>query len=262
MEKNFKNQTAIVTGAGVGIGFEIARYLAQKGAAVVLNDVKAGLAEEAAEKITAEGGLCVPMSGNVADVDFLYEMVDKAVSEFGKLTIAIANAGITTFGDFFEYDRKSFNQLVSVNLQGSFFLAQAAATQMRKQDEGGRILFMSSVTGHQAHKYLAGYGMTKAGLEMLARSLVVELSPYKITINAIAPGATITERTLIDDPNYRETWSKISPTGRASTTLDIARAAAFLVDPTTEQITGQSLVIDGGWSCVSPSPYDAGSEEP
>ena len=262
MEKTFKNQTVIITGAGVGIGFEIARYLSLKGASVVLNDIKAGLAEEAAAKINAEGGACIPMSGNVAEVDFLYEMVDRAVSEFGKLTIAIANAGITTFGDFFEYDPKSFEDLIAVNLRGSFFLAQAAAIQMRKQGEGGRILFMSSVTGHQAHKYLAGYGMTKAGLEMLAKSLVVELSPFKITVNAIAPGATVTERTLIDDPNYRETWAKISPTGRASSTIDIARAAAFLVSPTTEQITGQSLVIDGGWSCVSPSPYDAGSEEP
>ena len=80
-----------------------------------------------------------------------------------------------------------------VNLAGSFFLAQAAARKMKDQQTGGRILFMSSVTGHQAHKNLAAYGMTKAALEMLAKTLVVELSEYKITVNALAPGATLTD---------------------------------------------------------------------
>jgi 3-oxoacyl-[acyl-carrier protein] reductase len=113
---------------------------------------------------------------------------------------------------------------------------------------------MSSVTGHQAHKNLAAYGMSKAALEMLAKNLVLELSPFNITINAIAPGATITERTK-SDPNYEKTWSGITPTGRPATTTDIAQAALFLVSPEAGHITGQSLVIDGGWTSVSPSPY-------
>jgi glucose 1-dehydrogenase len=114
---------------------------------------------------------------------------------------------------------------------------------------------MSSVTGHQAHKNLAAYGMTKAALEMLAKNLVVELSPYKITVNAIAPGATVTERT-VEDAAYVRTWSNITPMGRPATTEDIAHAALFLVSPQATHITGQSLVIDGGWTSVSPSPYE------
>ena len=113
---------------------------------------------------------------------------------------------------------------------------------------------MSSVTGHQAHKNLAAYGMTKAALEMLAKTLVLELSPYKITINAIAPGATLTERT-VSDPTFEATWSKITPTGRPATVADIAHAALFLVSPEAGHITGQSLVVDGGWTSTSPSPY-------
>ena len=113
---------------------------------------------------------------------------------------------------------------------------------------------MSSVTGHQAHKNLAAYGMSKAALEMLAKTLVVELSPYGITVNAVAPGATITERTL-SDPSYEKTWSGITPTGRPATTSDIANAALFLVSPSAGHITGQSLIVDGGWTSVSPSPY-------
>src|SRR5258708_28811570 len=181
-------------------------------------------------------------------------MVDTAVSEFGTIDIAVANAGITLFGDFFEYQPEDFNRVMQVNLAGSFFLAQTAAVQMRNQGTGGSILFMSSVTGHQAHKNLAAYGMSKAALEMLAKNLVIELSPYKINVNAVAPGATATERTA-DDAGYEKTWSAITPLGRPAATSDIAHAALFLVSPLARHITGQTLVIDGGWTATSPSPY-------
>ena len=96
--------------------------------------------------------------------------------------------------------------------------------------------------------------MSKAALEMLAKTLVIELSPYKITVNAIAPGATLTERTG-NDPAYEKTWSAITPIGKPASTEDIANAALFLVSPQAGHITGQTLVIDGGWTSVSPSPY-------
>jgi len=254
MLKTFNAQTAIVTGAGTGIGFEIARQLALSGAAVLLNDLDEKLAEKAAHSIAGEGGSVFFVAGDVSDLAVIQKLVDTAVEKTGKLDIAIANAGITTFGDFFEYSQEHFQKLVSVNLQGSFFLAQFAARQMREQGTGGRILFVSSVTGRQAHRHLAAYGMTKAGLQMLAKGLVPELSPFHITVNAIAPGATVTERTLKDDPGYPEIWQKLSPTGRASTPGDVAQAALFLVSPAAGQITGQTLVVDGGWSSVSPEP--------
>ena len=252
--KPFKNQVAIVTGAGQGIGLEICRQLAAQGASVVLNDIETSLAEEAALSIQKEHGICMPYAGDCSDVAFIQNMVDEAVNHFGKLDIAIANAGITLFGDFLEYKPEDFSKVMNVNLGGSFFLAQLASRQMKEQGSGGRILFMSSVTGHQAHKNLAAYGMTKAALEMLAKNLVLEVSPYHITVNAIAPGATITERTK-SDPEYENTWSRITPIGKPATTQDIAHAALFLVSPEAGHITGQALVIDGGWTSVSPSPY-------
>src|SRR5690606_11260449 len=137
---------------------------------------------------------------------------------------------------------------------GTFFLAQAAARRMVRQGRGGSLLFTSSVTGHQAHKDLAAYGMSKAALEMLAKHLVLELSPYGINVNTVAPGATLTERTAEDAP-YAATWVLITPMGRAATPMDIAAAALFLVSDDARHITGQTLIIDGGWSTVSPSPY-------
>jgi 3-oxoacyl-[acyl-carrier protein] reductase len=245
-------QTAIVTGAGQGIGLAICLELAKNGINVVLNDVEESLANEAAQKVKAHGR-CMAVPGDASDPGFIQSMVDEAVHTFGRLDIAVANAGITLFGDFLEYKHDDLMKVVALNIGGSFFLAQATARQIRQQGDGGSILFMSSVTGHQAHKDLAAYGMTKAALEMLAKHLVLELSPYKINVNCIAPGATRTERTM-SDPDYDKTWARITPMGRAATPQDIAAAVNFLVSPGARHITGQTLVVDGGWTSVSPNP--------
>ncbi|GAC1494504.1 MAG: hypothetical protein NVS1B13_24870 [Flavisolibacter sp.] len=157
------------------------------------------------------------------------------------------------FGEFFDYKPESFYEVLRVNLGGSFFLAQTSARQMRQQQSGGNILFTSSVVGHQAHKNLAAYATTKAGLEMLVKNLVIELSPYNIRVNAIAPGATLTERTL-EDPEYLSTWSRLTPLGHPALAKDIAHAVLFLVSEKARHITGQSLIIDGGWTSYSPQP--------
>ena len=246
------NSVAIITGAGQGIGFEIARRLLAAGSRVLLNDIDPDLTRQAAARLDAQEH-CLALAGDAGDTAFIKEMVDSAVRTFGRLDTVIANAGITLFGDFLDYSPDDFARVMHLNLGGSFFLAQAAALQMRRQGEGGSILFTSSVTAHQAHRHLEAYGMSKAALEMLARSLVVELSPYKITVNTVAPGATITERTG-GDADYERTWSALTPMGRPASVEDIAQAVLFLIGPGARHITGQTLIVDGGWTAVSPGP--------
>lgn len=250
----FKNEVAVVTGAGQGIGFEIAVQLCRNGASVALNDVDENLALHAAAAIADQGYNCIAVPGDVSSPDFIQFLVKETVEKFGKLTVAVANAGITLFGAFLDYPPESLYKVLQLNLGGSFLLAQAVAKQIIKQNSGGSILFMSSVTGHQAHKNLVAYGMTKAGLEMLARGLVIELSEHNISVNAVAPGATVTERTM-SDPDYDKTWSRLTPMGRPGTVQDVANAALFFTAPASRHITGQTLIVDGGWSSVSPSPY-------
>lgn len=248
-----RDKVAIVTGAGQGIGLEICRQLGEQGAKVILNDLDAKLATRGADKISKGGKQCLPVVGDSSRPETINRLVTAAADEFGRLDIVIANAGITLFGDFFDYQPEAFSRVMEVNLAGTFFLAQAAAKQMKKQNSGGSLLFMSSVTGHQAHKDLAAYAMSKAAIEMLAKNLVIELSQFKINVNTIAPGATLTERTT-NEPDYESIWSKLTPMGRPSHVSDIASAALFLVSDAAKQITGQTLVIDGGWSSISPNP--------
>jgi len=159
----------------------------------------------------------------------------------------VANAGITMHRDFLDYRPEDLDRLLAVNLRGSFFLAQAAARRFREQGTPGRILFLSSVTGHMAIRQMAPYGMTKSALETLARNLSLELAPLGITVNAVAPGATVTPRTVSDE-GYEEAWAAATPDGRAATTADVAAAALFLLSDAAAHVTGQSLVVDGGWT--------------
>ena len=249
----FAGRVAAVTGAGQGIGREIARQLAREGARVLLNDRDEALAGEAARAIEAEGGVARAAGGDVSDVETTRGLVERAVAAFGRLDVAVANAGITMHCDFLEYRPQDFDRLLAVNLRGSFFLAQAAARRFREQGTPGRVLFLSSVTGHLAIRQMAAYGMTKAALEALARNLSLEMAPLGVTVNAIAPGATVTPRT-VSDAAWEQAWAEATPDGKVASAADVAAAALFLLSDAAAHVTGQSLVVDGGWTAMGAVP--------
>jgi len=250
-----KKRTAIITGAGQGIGLAIAEKLAAQSINLILNDLEEDLILDACSRISHIHGMKVlAVPGDSSNTEVIDSLIETAISNFGSVDILVANAGITLFGSFLEYSREDFMEVMRVNQAGTFFLAQAAAKVMKDQPSGGAMLFTSSVTGHQSHANLGAYAMSKAAVEMLAKNLVLELAPFNIRINTVAPGATLTNRTAMD-PDYESTWSRITPLGRPANVQDIANAAAFLVSEEAKHITGQTLIIDGGWTCVSPPPY-------
>lgn len=254
MNTSFQDKAAIVTGAGQGIGYEIAFQLAKRGTFVLLNDISEELANKAQENINAAfPGKCYALAGDASAYAFIQHMIQSCLTQFGRLDFAIANAGITLGGDFFSFPPDQLDKMLQLNLGGSFFLAQAAANHMREAGQGGRIIVMSSVVGISAYPQLTGYAITKAGLRMMARGLVPELSPYGITINAVAPGATLTERTL-EHEHYQTEWEQVNPNRKVSTTLDIAEGVLFLLSDQAKHINGQTITIDGGWTGLSPNP--------
>lgn len=251
-------KVALVTGAGAGIGYAVAEGLARAGARVALNDVGEREAHLAATRLNGahpdDERPARAYAGDIADVTAMRGLVAQVIAELGGLHICVANAGITRFAPFLDAEPEPFDQLLAVNLRGTYFTAQAAARAMVARGDGGRIVLLASVTGLRAIPGLSAYGVTKAGIMAMARSLAAELGPHGITVNAIAPGATVTERTLAETPNYAADWGAVTPTGRAGQTADVAAAVCFLASPEAAQITGQTLVVDGGWALASPVP--------
>ncbi len=252
----FSGKAVLITGAGVGIGYALCQAFAGAGATVALNDIDPSRCQGATQQINRTLGIerVHPYAGDVADVAAVQTMFQRFVDLAGRLDVVIANAGITNYGAFLNSTPEAFDRLTSVNLRGSFFTAQTAARHMIDGHIPGRIILMSSVTGIQAHRNLGGYGITKAGIGMMAKIIALEVSAYGITANAISPGATLTERTLHDDPSYEKHWASVTPTGRVGYAEDIVAAALYLASPEARHVTGQILVVDGGWTIQSPLP--------
>jgi NAD(P)-dependent dehydrogenase (short-subunit alcohol dehydrogenase family) len=254
----FTGKRALVTGAGQGIGFEICRQFALEGAVVALNDKEESLSIVAAKRINQEisAERVFPLPADISAVKAFQALIRKTDAQFGGIDILVANAGLTVFSPFLSCTPEAFDTVMGVNLRGTYFSAQTVAQCMIDRQIEGRIILMSSVTSLRAHHNLSAYGMTKAALNNLAQYLALELGPQQITVNALAPGATVTERTQLEIPQYEETWQKLTLNKRAAHVSDIAAATLFLASEEARHITGQTLTVDGGWSARSPLPGD------
>jgi len=246
-------RVAIVTGASREIGAAMATALARRGAAVlVAHHEEPALADATVEAIARAGGRALAHDCDCSLVDANTAMIARAVEAFGRLDLFVANAGLTSWGAFLDYTEEAWDTVANLNLKGSFFGAQAAARQMIAQRAPGTIVFSSSIAGVQAIPFLSAYGATKAGLRHMARCLALELGPHRITVNAIGIGPTLNARNLADDPAYDEHWGALLPAGRAARPDDIADALLYLARST--YVTGEILMVDGGWTIHSPTP--------
>jgi NAD(P)-dependent dehydrogenase (short-subunit alcohol dehydrogenase family) len=252
---NLHDKVAIVTGASREIGAAIAVALAAQGCAVLLSHFgEPERAEATLSQIRAAGGRAERFEADLSKVPANRALVERAVEAFGRVDILAANAGVTINRPLLDTDEAVYDTLFDLNVKGSFFSAQAAARQMIAQGGGGRIVFSSSVTGVQAIPGLGAYGVTKAALRHMARVWAVELGAHGITVNALGIGAIDNERNRLNDPQYDQSWAGVNPNGRVGQPEDVAGALLLLVSERAGHITGQTLIVDGGWSMTSPMP--------
>ncbi len=239
-------RTALVTGAGRGIGREIALTLAREGVDIAVNyNSSEEAARETAEQIKAMGRRAVLLPCDVSDFKASGEMVLRAVEYLGGLDILVNNAGITKDNLLLRMTEEEFDVVLDTNLKGCFHLIRHAAKVMVKQ-RYGRILNLSSISGVLGNGGQANYSASKAGIIGLTKTAARELASRNITVNAIAPGFIDTEMTKSLSEKVKETILAQIPMGRFGSTKDIAEMAAFLVSDRAAYITGQVIQINGG----------------
>ena len=239
-----------MTGAGRGIGSGIALRLAQEGADVVVNYAhSADGAFAVAEQIKDLGRRAIAIQADVSKADQVQAMVDKTVDTFGRLDILVNNAGIDPHAPFLEMTEEQWDWVIDTNLKGNFLCSQAAAREMAKSG-GGRIVIISSIHSVQTYMHITAYATSKGGLNAMTRQLALELAPYGIKVNCIAPGAVHVEKFYGVVPDYDpHMFDHEIPLGFMGYPEDIGAAAAFFSSEEARYITGQVLFVDGGTSC-------------
>lgn len=244
-----KDKIAVVTGASRGIGREIAKTLAAKGAVVIVNyNGSAAKAEEVVKEITEAGGRAEAVQCNVSDFQAAGELMDYVVRQYGRLDILVNNAGITRDNLLMKMSEEDFDAVINTNLKGAFNCIKNISRQMLKQ-KGGRIINISSVSGVMGNAGQANYSASKAGVIGLTKAVARELATRGVTCNAVAPGFIETEMTEVLSDSVKEAVTGQIPMKKFGQTSDVANLAAFLASDEAGYITGQVICVDGGMAC-------------
>jgi len=244
--ERFSGRAALVTGAAQGIGLAIARRLASEGASVLLVDIDGELAEQAAAELRSSGWLAEAMVADIAVREDVRRAVAACQERFGRLDVLAANAGIADGEPFLEIEEASWRRIIDVNLTGTFFCVQEAARVMVASG-GGAIVATASTNAFWVESGMAHYNASKGGLVALVKSAALDLGPYGVRVNAVAPGMIRTRANYItEDPVAGPEYLKGVPLGRFAEPSEMAAVVAFLASDDASYVSGELVVADGG----------------
>jgi 2-dehydro-3-deoxy-D-gluconate 5-dehydrogenase len=249
---SLKEKSGIVTGGGSGIGKAIAKGLVQAGAEIVIVGRNRERLEKAATEIEKFGGPVIALQTDISKIEEIKKVVDRAVKEFGKIDFLFNNAGIVRRAPSEDFTEKDWDETISTNLKGPFFLAQAVARVMISQKRKGKIINTSSLSAVQGGKRVPAYAASKGGLSQVTKSMANDWAKYNILVNALGPGwvkTELTEPLQQDRERYAEITNRI-PLGRWADPEDLMGAAVFLASDASDYITGQTIFVDGGWLSI------------
>lgn len=246
-------KTALITGAAQGIGAAIAIRLAQEGADIVIDDrMESASAKETESAITALGRKVYFVAEDLSTEQNDIEMIQIAIEKAGKLDVLVNNAGVERNASFWDVTEKDFDFVMNINLKGLFFATQAFVKHRMAVKAPGKIINISSVHEELPFPHFSSYCASKGALKMLTRNLSIELAPYNITINNIAPGAIETpiNSKLLNSPDLLKALLSNIPLNRLGKPGDVAGIAAFLASADADYMTGTTVFVDGGllWS--------------
>ena len=250
---SLEGRVAIITGGGTGIGFGIAQVLSEKGVKVVLAQRRLRASEDAIARL--KGVEALPLGVDIRDRESVNRMVDATVERFGRVDILVNNAsvtGMTAIAPLLECPQEKVNEIVDANLKGTFYCSQFVARQMVKAGRGGNIIHVSSVGAYAAQEFASLYCATKAAQMALAQGMALELAPYGIRVNCVAPGDIFTETsaTITEDKKgvgASGRYVRQTPLGHRGSPADIGHAVAYLVSDEAGFVTGTTLLVDGGF---------------
>ena len=246
---NLKGKIAVVTGGAQGIGKGIVKRYIEEEAKVAVFDCDEAMMNETKSEMEELGGDIMVFNVDVTSKAAVQKAVDTVVETWGKIDILAACAGICwPASPVLELTEEDWDRVLNVNLKGYFLVSQSVGNVMAKRGKGGSIIHMSSVNGLAAEAEIAHYNVSKGGINMLTKSMALELARYNIRVNAILPGFIDTRlnRDDIDNEAWLREYLKTIPAGRVGTTADIAGAAFFLASDDSAYVTGELLVVDGG----------------
>lgn len=251
LDFHVKGKTALITGAARGIGRSCALALAEAGADIALGLRNIQQDNGVTEEIRMLGREVIPLQMDVSDTHQIYDAVDKAIEFFNKIDILVNNAGIAPSNLIEDYTEEDFDLTVAVNLKGTYFTSQAVGRYMLRK-KSGKIINLSSQAGFIALPSESVYCMTKAGIRHLTQCFAVEWAKYNINVNAVAPTFIETPGTApwLADPEFKSSVISKIQLGRIGIPQEVSSAVVFLASPAASMITGETILIDGGWTAV------------